>query len=67
MYSLNMETRSPVLLLEVVDLSVQFDLPEGVLHAVDHLDFSLSQGECLGIVGESGSGTTRSASYSRTR
>ncbi len=51
-----MKTHSPDLLLKVTDLSVRFHLPEGILHAVDHLDFSLSQGECLGIVGESGSG-----------
>ncbi len=51
-----METHSQVSLLEVTDLSVQFNLSEGVLHAVDHLDFLIGQGECLGIVGESGSG-----------
>jgi oligopeptide/dipeptide ABC transporter ATP-binding protein len=46
------------LLLQVRDLSVDFVLPSGVLHAVDGASFDLRRGEALGIVGESGSGKT---------
>jgi len=45
-------------LLEVRGLEVSFDLPDGELHAVQNVDFSLDTGERLGIVGESGSGKT---------
>ena len=50
-------------LLEVDDLRVWFPIKKGVLRrtvdhvkAVDGIDFSLPQGQTLGIVGESGSG-----------
>jgi len=43
-------------LLEVKDLRVHFDTDDGVVKAVDGVNFSLDRGQTLGIVGESGSG-----------
>jgi oligopeptide/dipeptide ABC transporter ATP-binding protein len=46
--------REPI--LEVQDLTVEFNTEDGVVHAVSHVSYDLHPGEVLGIVGESGSG-----------
>jgi len=43
-------------LLNVRDLRTYFETEDGVVKAVDGIDFELSRGQTLGIVGESGSG-----------
>jgi len=43
-------------LLNVQGLETQFNTPEGVVHAVNGVDFTLKEGETLGVVGESGCG-----------
>ena len=43
-------------ILEVKDLTKQFYKNKQLFTAVDHISFQLQQGECLGIVGESGCG-----------
>ncbi len=43
-------------LLEVIDLSTQFTIPEGTVHAVNGVSFHLDEGETLAVVGESGCG-----------
>ncbi|QOV11711.1 ABC transporter ATP-binding protein [Viridibacillus arvi] len=43
-------------LLRVEDLTIKFKSRQGVVKAVDNLNFELAQGSSLGIVGESGSG-----------
>ena len=43
-------------LLEVSRLKKYFKTPNGFLHAVDDVSFSIEQGKTLGVVGESGCG-----------
>jgi peptide/nickel transport system ATP-binding protein len=45
-------------LLEVTELNVWFDVPDGQAHAVRDVSFSLGRGERMGLVGESGCGKT---------
>lgn len=42
--------------IEVKNLKKYFNVPAGILHAVDDVSFSLEKGKTLGIVGESGCG-----------
>jgi len=43
-------------LLEVQDLKVRFHTPEGTVHAVNGISYTLAESETLAVVGESGCG-----------
>ncbi|SEQ18227.1 oligopeptide transport system ATP-binding protein [Faunimonas pinastri] len=48
-------------ILEVRDLRVAFDAPEGLVSPVDRVSFSLQAGKTIGLVGESGCGKSMTA------
>ena len=49
-------TETAQTVLDVQGLTVDIDTPDGVVHAVRGIDLSVTEGEILGIVGESGCG-----------
>lgn len=55
------DTENKDLLLDIRDLSVQFNTDSGVVRAVNNLNLSLERGKAVGFVGETGAGKTTTA------
>ncbi|HEV3183193.1 MAG TPA: dipeptide ABC transporter ATP-binding protein [Steroidobacteraceae bacterium] len=55
----SVETAGADPVLSLRGLSVTFDTPQGQLRAVQEVSLSVSSGECLGVVGESGAGKSQ--------
>ena len=56
-----MADKSATPLLDIRNLSVQFNTDSGIVHAVNNLNLSLQKGKALGFVGETGAGKTTTA------
>jgi peptide/nickel transport system ATP-binding protein len=48
-------------LVEVKNLNVEFDVRDGIVHAVDGVSFTVHRGRTLGVIGESGCGKSVTA------
>ena len=48
-------------LVEIQDAHVQFEVRDGIVHAVDGVTFTIERGETLGVIGESGCGKSVTA------
>ncbi len=55
------QTKDRVPAVEVRDLSVEYHSGGSVVHAVNHISFTLEKGRTLGLVGETGAGKTSTA------
>ena len=51
----------PESLLDVKNLGISFQTPNGRVHAVDDINFKISKGQTVGLVGESGCGKSVTA------
>ncbi len=56
-----MSAKEKDILLDIRDLSVQFNTDSGMVYAVNHLNLQLERGKALGFVGETGAGKTTTA------
>ena len=55
------QSEHPNLLLKIENLRTQFFTDDGIINAVNGVSYSLNEGECLGVVGESGCGKSAHA------
>jgi peptide/nickel transport system ATP-binding protein len=48
-------------LVEIKDLNVEFEVRDGIVHALDGVTFTVNRGETIGVIGESGCGKSVTA------